>query len=288
MPSIREATWGDFDAVFALLDAQSRAAFGVSGQRPEHLRQRWEQPANERWVAADGGRVVGYATLQEDQELAVTAVDAAVADALLARAEEAARARGFDDITATVVREDAPFWALVERSGFAHDRDVLRMWRMLDGELPEPVWPHGTSLRTYTDADAVAVHALLDTVYSGWDRDYVPLSHAGWLGLMTEDADFDPQLWFLVERDGALIACALHWRESQGRGWVKDIVVHESERGRGIAKALLRTAFRAYAQRGADRVGLKVDSTNPSGALQLYDREGFVVDQRLALWRKAL
>lgn len=288
MPSIRDAAWEDFDAVFALLDARSRAAFGVSGQRPEYLRQRWEQAANEHWVAAEDGRILGYATLQEDQELAVAAVDPEVGDALLARAEAAARARGFDHVAATAVPEDAPFWALLERSGFSHDVDILRMWRMLDHELPEPEWPEGISVRTYTDEDAEAVHRLLDEAYAGWDRNYVPLSHAGWLAFMTDHDEFDPGLWFLVERDGVLVACALHWKEVEGRGWVKDIVVRESERGLGLGRALLRHAFGAYRKRGADRVGLKVDSTNPTGAVQLYEREGFVVDQRLGVWHKAL
>lgn len=105
---------------------------------------------------------------------------------------------------------------------------------------------------------------------------------------MTQHAEFDPALWFLVERDGALVACALHWKESEGRGWVKDIVVRESERGHGLGKALLRQAFGAYKTRGVDRVGLKVDSTNPTGAPQLYEREGFVIDQRLGIWHKRL
>jgi mycothiol synthase len=285
---IRDAGWDDFDAVFELLAARSRAAFGVSGQTREHLRQRWEQPGNEHWVAVESDEIVGYATLQEDQHLAVAAVDPANGDALLARAEDGARTRGFDHLAATAVREDEPLWALLERSGFSHERDVVRMWRMLDGELPDPVWPDGVSVRSYTDADGAAVHALLDEAYSGWDTTYVPLSHAGWLAFMTEHAEFDPELWFLVERDGNLVATALHWKEWVGRGWVKDIVVRESERGRGLGKALLRHGFQAYKARGADRVGLKVDSTNPTGAVQLYEREGFVTDQRLAMWHKPL
>ena len=39
---IRDATWDDFDAVFGLLDARSRAAFGISEQQPAFLRGRWE------------------------------------------------------------------------------------------------------------------------------------------------------------------------------------------------------------------------------------------------------
>jgi mycothiol synthase len=65
-------------------------------------------------------------------------------------------------------------------------------------------------------------------------------------------------------------------------------VVRQSERGRGLGTALLHHAFRAYAERGAKRVGLKVDSTNPTGAPQLYKRLGFVIDQRLSIWIKRL
>ena len=49
----------------------------------------------------------------------------------------------------------------------------------------------------------------------------------------------------------------------------------------GLGKALLQHGFREYARRGAARVGLKVDATNPTGAPQLYERVGFVTDQPL-------
>jgi ribosomal protein S18 acetylase RimI-like enzyme len=285
---IRDATSEDFDAVFELLDARSRAAFGISEQKPEFLRQRWEMPGNGKWVAVDGGTVVGYAELDEAQEAVQAARDPGVGDALLAHVEQHARFRGFDHVAVTAVPEDEPLYAALQRNGYALDREILRMWKALNGDLPDPVWPAGVTVRSYVDADGERVHALLDDAYAGWDRDYVARSHQGWLAFMTAHADFDPGLWFLAERDGELVACALHWKESQGRGWVKDIVVRESERGNGLAKALLQHAFRAYAQRGADRVGLKVDSTNPTGAPQLYERVGFQTDKRLGIWQKRL
>jgi mycothiol synthase len=288
VPDIRDATWDDFDAVVDLLAARSRAAFGVSGVSPDHVRQRWELPGTATWVAVDGEALVGYAQLEEDQSLGVAATDPALGDALLARAEHEGRARGFDHLAVTAVREDVPLWALVERGGFTLEREVLRMWRSLDGTLPDPVWPQGVRVRTYDGADARRVQALLDEAYSGWDRDYVARSHEGWLSFMTEHDEFDPALWFLVERNGELVACALHWKEHQRRGWVKDLVVRERERGHGLGTALLREGFRAYEARGADRVGLKVDSTNPTGAPRLYEREGFETDQRLAIWVKRL
>jgi ribosomal protein S18 acetylase RimI-like enzyme len=155
---------------------------------------------------------------------------------------------------------------------------VLRMWRVLAGDPPEPCWPAGVRVRTYETGDGTAVKALLDGAYSAWDDAYVVGTQDDWERRMTGHDEFDPELWFLVERDDELVACALHWKEQEGRGWVKDLVVRESERGRGLAKALLRHGFRAYAERGVERVGLKVDSRNPTGALQLYESLGFVVD----------
>lgn len=285
---IRDTTEGDFEAVFELLDARSRAAVGISDQSREFLRQRWDLPSTDTWVAVEGGAVVGYAGLDEDQDFVHAAVDPTVGDALLVHLEHRARHRDFSHVSVVALPEDAPLCDAVRRNGFSLDREVLRMWRLLDGDLPVPDWADGVTVRTYTDADAVRVHELLDEGYADWDRSYVARSHEGWLSFMTMHADFDPAMWFLVERDGELVACSLHWHERQGRGWVKDIIVRTSERGRGLGTSLLQHAFCAYAQRGADRVGLKVDSTNPTGALRLYERLGFVTDQRLEIWQKAL
>jgi mycothiol synthase len=287
--TLRPATWDDFDGVVDLLDRRSRAAFGVSEVKAKYVRQRWDMPGYDiGWVAVDGGAIVGYAALDGTQDMHHAAPDPDIGDALLERVAKRARERAFDHVAVIAVPEDVPLWSLVERNRFERNRDVLRMWRDLGGDVPEPRWPNDVIVRSYTDADGERVHALLDEAYSGWDPNYVPRSHDGWRAIMTAHDDFDPALFFLVERGGHLAACALHWKESDRRGWVKDIVVRESERGQGLGKALLLHAFRAYAARGVEKVGLKVDSTNPTGALQLYERLGFVTDQRLSIWIKKL
>ncbi len=289
MVEIRDATWDDLDAVVDLLVMRSRAVFGISEVLPDHVRKRWELPGFDRgWVSVADGELVGHASLDATQDATVTTAEADVADVLLERVLERARERGFDHVAVTAVRADAPLWSLVERSGFELDREILRMWRPLDGELPVATWPDAVDVRTYTDADGLRVHALLDEAYAGWDRDYIAREHDAWLAFMTEHDEFDPSVWFLVEREGELVACALHWKVHQGRGWVKDIVVRESERGHGLGKALLHHALRTYADQGASSVGLKVDSTNPTGAPQLYERVGFVTDQRYGIWTKRL
>jgi len=278
----------DFDEVFELLDTRSRAVFGVSEQQPAYVRQDLEVPGTDSWVARRGDRVVGHASLREDQDASITAVDVEAGDVLLSALELRARERGFDRVAITAVPQDEPLYELVQQRGLSLDREVWRMWRTIDGELPEPEWSDDVAVRGYTDSDGERVHALLDAAYSGWDESYVTLSHKGWLAFMTQHDEFDPALWFLAEHDDELVACALYWKEHRSNGWVKDIVVSESMRGRGLGKALLQHGLHAYAARGAQRVGLKVDSSNPTGAPQLYARVGFVTDRRYGIWTHTL
>jgi mycothiol synthase len=286
---IRTAQPDDLDGVFELLSARSRAAFGISEIFREHVAHALTRTnGTDRWVATEGAMIVGYASLDSSQDLVHASVDSGLGDALLAHAESRARERGFARIAVIAVPEDKPLSALVERHCFEHERDILRMWRPLAGALPDASWPTGVLVRPYWDADGERVHALLDVCYAEWDTTSVALPHDEWLAFMTDHAEFDPALWFLVERDGELVSCALHWKEHQASGWVKDIVVAEVERGQGLAKAMLHHAFRAYAERGAQRVGLKVDACNPTGALELYARVGFVTDRRYGIWTRSL
>jgi ribosomal protein S18 acetylase RimI-like enzyme len=285
---IRPWTGEDFDEVFELLDTRSRAVFGISEQQPAYLRQDLEVPGTDSWIARRETRVVGHASLREDQDAFITSVDVEIGDALLSAVELRARERGFARVAITAVPQDEPLYELVQQRGLSLDREIWRMWRTLDGDLPEPQWTDDVTVRAYTDRDGERVHALLDAVYAGWDESYVARSHEGWLAFMTQHDEFDPALWFLVERGDELVACALNWRESRSNGWVKDIVVTETMRGRGLGKALLDHGSLAYAARGAERVGLKVDSNNPTGAAQLYARVGFVTDRRYGIWTHTL
>jgi len=287
VPEIRAATVGDADLVFELLDARSRAAFGRSDVSRPLVAAELRRSIDDRFLAEEAGRVVADGKINDAHDVVVATTDAGTADALLACVEERARAHDFTAIEATVVPADTPFHSLVQRAGFVHERVILRMWRLLQDEVKAPERPHGVRVRTYDDSDGPTVKKLLDDAYA-WDAHYVPQSFDEWHSSMTDHDEFDPSLWFLVERNGELIACALHWREHNARGWLKDIAVRESARGSGLGKALIRHGLRAYSERGVDRVGLKVDAANPTGAADLYAREGFVVDQHFEIWRKTL
>ena len=158
-------------------------------------------------------------------------------------------------------------------SGSRHD--VWRMRVELDSApLDEPIWPDGVRVRTFTPADAAALHALLAQGYRNGGGSVEAFDT--WLPQMTTDEEFDPSLWFLAESGPTLAGAVLCWTSA----FVKDVVVHESWRRRGVGEALMRHAFRAFAARGAEAVDLKVQASN-AGAAALYERVGMRVVERL-------
>jgi ribosomal protein S18 acetylase RimI-like enzyme len=58
-------------------------------------------------------------------------------------------------------------------------------------------------------------------------------------------------------------------------GWIEVLGVKPPWRGRGVAKALLRTSFNAFFAKGLSHAALNVDSANPTGAFGLYAGQGF-------------
>ena len=66
--------------------------------------------------------------------------------------------------------------------------------------------------------------------------------------------------------------CRIYPEEADGYIW--QVAVLRSQRGRGIARQLLLTAFNEYYRRGIRRVQLSVDSESQTGSHQLYAKVG--------------
>jgi GNAT superfamily N-acetyltransferase len=64
---------------------------------------------------------------------------------------------------------------------------------------------------------------------------------------MTADQEYDPALWILAEQEAILVGAILCWTS----GFVKDLVVDESWRRRGLGEVLLRYALATFAGRGS-------------------------------------
>ncbi len=90
--------------------------------------------------------------------------------------------------------------------------------------------------------------------------------------------------------DGRMVgvACASGGNAEDGGGWVADLGVLASHRGRGIARALLQVLFEAYRQVGRTWVGLMVDTENATGAVGLYESVGMRQEQSIDVYQRVV
>jgi ribosomal protein S18 acetylase RimI-like enzyme len=145
---------------------------------------------------------------------------------------------------------------------------------LLTRDLSQPIgdvrWPAGVALTPFSAPLAPKAHELMKLAYTnGYGS--VPGDFDTWRAATRHDSEFDANLCFCATQDDEhLVGFALCWTSA----FVKDLVVHPFVRNQGVGEALLRTAFRAFKQRGATDVRLKVQPDNMT-ARRLYVRVGF-------------
>jgi ribosomal protein S18 acetylase RimI-like enzyme len=143
---------------------------------------------------------------------------------------------------------------------------AFRLRKNLDRPVSPPEWPPGFSCRTLLAGDARAIHDVMDRAYID-GRGVADFDH--WWMRLFGDPEFDASLCFLIFRDDRLAAVALCWTSA----FLKDLAVHPDFRRIGLGGNLLRQVFRAFRERGAKAVDLKVEAGN-SAAIALYERAG--------------
>jgi mycothiol synthase len=250
-------------------------------------------------VAVVDGRIVGYADVFDSSrsgrllwlflaaDLAQPEVWPPLLDFVEARASELAAPGA--RIGAAVPEKANDLRKALESRCFAFYRFSFRMAASLDGELAEPEWPEGISVRSFHPEDARAVYEVQEETFSDL-AEHSSISYDDWTYWSFREG-FDPGLWFLAEADGELVGVVLCRPEQEGDptfGWVSVLGVRKPWRGRGLGLALLRHAFRELRARGKTRAGLGVDAENATGAVRLYERAGMEVARRRLSYRKAV
>ncbi len=296
MFELRAPTADDLAAVAAVLAADDIADSGQVLLDEGFVRDEWRRPgfalADDAWVASDvAGAVIGYAQVfREDPDIVESwgvvhpdhrgrGIGTALFDRIEARA--IALAPDFRFRHAINARDHAA-GELLRARGLRPVRHFHYMQIDLDPR-PEPGGaPAG--IRIEPPADLAPVHAVLvDAFADDWGYHPEPLDR--WTAEQTAGPSHDPSLW-LVAWDGDEPVGALTANAWDDRGWVGEVGVRASHRGRGIAGALLRRSFATFADRGLARVLLNVDSENPTGATALYERVGMRVVWRWDLWER--
>jgi mycothiol synthase len=253
-------------------------------------------------VAEIDGRIAGYADLTDQAaqhlrfwiDLRVPPggsgeeIGAALLEAMEARAKQIALPGG--TVRVFVPSNHDLARRLAESRGYEPFRHSFRMRIDFDGELPEPEWPQGVSVRTFVPGqDDEAVYEAQDDAFADH------FEHARWpyenwrRWAFTES--FDPTLW-LVAEDRAEIAGVCLCRAKGGAGaevgWVNVLGVRPPWRRQGLGRALLLQAFVEFRTRGKRGAGLGVDGLNTTGAVRLYEQAGMHVARRFDQYQKSL
>ena len=153
------------------------------------------------------------------------------------------------------------------------------------GELPE-----GLHLKVYDASMEHALRAAHNAAFLDDHPNFSPWTETMWKQWVTESRSFRPELSFVVidpelpDQIAGYVQTAEYvaYYEINGRreAYVGKVGTRREYRGRGIADTLLRHALAAYQEAGYDEASLDVDSENPTGALGIYERVGFVVEKR--------
>ncbi len=191
-------------------------------------------------------------------------------------------------------------------AGYAKVRTWLQMSRPVTaadgahGAFPEPrsglvvrrVATHDNGLPVAGDLHTV--HQMLEESFADHFNSYRE-SFPEFVQRLREDPGHRWDHWWIAELEddglvlpgGAIVSSVLPADEAGAEGTYVDYIgVHRRARGRGVAKALLRTVIVDAAGRGRNRVSLEVDADSPTGADGLYRAMGWETAYRTESWHQ--
>ncbi len=268
------------------LSAASHAALGAPPLLTEDLiREFWARPRfvleTDAWVVEHERSVVGYAEVWDMDPTRLSAfavvhpdhtgrgIGSALAALIEGRAAE--KASGDARLFSAALTQDEAAAQLLAGRGYKWARRFWHMEIELGRGLEAPTPSSGIQLRRLDpENDLPAAHRILEEAFEDhWD--YSPTPYEEFVDRSVQGDDFDPALWIIAVDTGEPVG-VLYGGAHTDRGWVNELGVLRSHRGRGIAAAMLRESFAEFERRGLPRVRLNVDSDNLTGAPCRYTK----------------
>ncbi|AUG76559.1 acetyltransferase [Kitasatospora sp. MMS16-BH015] len=289
----RPATPADAPAIHRLVAAGEQQLFGLAETGPDRIAAELAlpglDPALDTRLALDAaGEPVGWAWVRGRR----STVDVhpahrgrGLGGALLDWAEERAREAGTDRLSQTVPDADRAGVGLLRARGY---EPFVTEWQLaieLAAEPPEPEPLPGVTVRPFRAGDERAAYLLTEDAFDDWQQRRK--SYPEWAALSVERDTFAPALSPLAFAGGELVGVVLALATpGSAEGYVERVAVRKDHRHRGIARLLLREAFRASYRRGHRSCTLWTHSE--TGALGLYESVGMTVRRSSAVYGRPL
>jgi GNAT superfamily N-acetyltransferase len=289
----RPATAADVDVLFELIGACELHEDGEVTIDREDVEMAFDRagfdPAPDSVLLFDGAEAVAWAEVYQNRaeaDVRPSHRGRGIGSSLLAWTEERARAHGEAKVSQTVTQANHGAAELFGANGYEPTRTAWVLSISFDDAPPPSVSPDGISIRPYEpDRDERAVYRLIDDAFSEWPgRD--PISFEEWAPYVIRHKAFEPEASPLAFEGDELVGVVMSFDYGGTEGWVHQVATKATHRHRGIARALLHEAFRAFHERGKTRCGLGTDSR--TGALTLYERVGMSVRTSYTRFGKTL
>lgn len=294
MITLRPPRDEDLRLVYEIVVADDRNELGKPDIDESDVTEWWAMPHHDKtrdaWVLERGGVAAGYAFTHDRNQVGhfdanvwvVDEADEEGFDALLTAALERARQIAQDQgrekcevvIWSVMGREVRAGW--LTACGFTKVRRFYRMAVHVTEANP-PALARGVTITPLGQDEEAwrSYQALMSEAFVGhWG--YVPIDYDTWLGRVTASPNLDWDLVWLARVDG-VPAAGLKMRLYDDIAFIDNVGTLKEFRGRGLAIALLQTAFAEALRRGQPQVELGVDTENETGAVRIYEKAGMSV-----------
>ncbi|HSD48292.1 MAG TPA: GNAT family N-acetyltransferase [Actinomycetota bacterium] len=248
-------------------------------------------PALDCVLVHEGDRLVGWAEVCGTRAEADTRPSdrgRGIGTALLRWTEDRAPQTGQPSVDQMVTDANVAAAELFRRNGYGPTETAwLLQIRFDEGPPPEPSPPEGITIRPFERGrDERAAYRVIEYAFDEW-IDRTPQSFEEWVSQFPAHPAFAPDLSPLAfEGDDLVGAITYLDYPDTDEGWVQQLATKAPYRHRGIARALLHTAFGSAYASGKRACGL---STNlRTGALSLYEKVGMHVRRSYTRWSKPL
>jgi mycothiol synthase len=163
---------------------------------------------------------------------------------------------------------------LFAQSGYEQVRVSWDMAIEFAGASPEiGGLPDRVHIRTFeTGRDERTLWEVEESAFAG-HFGFAPSPYESFEAAWYRPDDWDPSRVLLAESDDVIVG-ELAWMDAEPDGYIASLGVLKEHRRRGIAAAMLRTAFAHIAAAGFERATLSVDTENATGAVALYRAVG--------------